>query len=194
MCFIYNTLCRELEVELACLDRLNNRESKPEPFGHFSYYLICNRDLSFYNLESMAGRIRRSLTLILVTLSLLVSAVSACACSHHQPDEPAKASSSCHASSHGEVHKAPPIEGVRSNAIDTDCECFVRNPVPVIAAKSDTKKAKADSSDDLTAEAPDDGISFESASVITQPPPSQIGSKYLSPQRHSGPARAPPRL
>lgn len=82
-------------------------------------------------------RAKQILVTVAAMLSLLVSAVSACACSHHEPVNQA-VESSCH----GPSHEAPAIEqpSLLGTHIESDCNCFVRTPVPAIAGKKDDKR------------------------------------------------------
>lgn len=82
------------------------------------------------------SRAKKYLVSLLAVMSLFVSAVSACACTHHI--EPKKAELSCHSASHempAETNASEP-----SNSFDTDCNCLVRTPVPAIVAKTDDKR------------------------------------------------------
>ena len=137
-------------------------------------------------------RLLRAKHLILTVtamFSLFVSAVSACACSHHEPVK--VETSSCHSSSHA----APPAEPSNgSTHIETDCSCFVRDRAPAIVAKKDDKRTaveeqRADVVDRPTVFA----IEFEfanDADIAFEPPQSNYQHALLS----SLPSRAPPRL
>jgi hypothetical protein len=77
---------------------------------------------------------------LIAVLSLFVSAVSACACSHHEPVKPAVESSSCHGPTH-EQQKEAVVENAPEGAhLEADCNCFVKTPVPGIIAKTDDKR------------------------------------------------------
>jgi hypothetical protein len=91
------------------------------------------------------GRIRlKHLSVsILVTLSMFVSAVSACACSHHQPAVAAE-SNSCHSASHHQP-EAETAESGQSDSAGTSCACFLKTPAPVIITKAEARKAKSQS-------------------------------------------------
>ena len=129
--------------------------------------------------------------LILTTaamLSLFVSAVSACACTHHETVK--VEASSCHSS-----HETPPVE--TSNAaphFESDCNCFVRTPVPAVVAKKDEKRTAVEEQVAELVDLPTVfAIRFEAADPITvafEPPPSDYQYALLS----SLPSRAPPRL
>ena len=134
----------------------------------------------------------RAKHLILTTaamLSLFVSAVSACACTHHETVK--VEASSCHSSS----HETPPVEA--SNAaphFESDCNCFVRTPVPAVVAKKDEKRTAVEEQVAELVDLPTAfAIRFEAADPITvafEPPQSNFQQALLS----SLPSRAPPRL
>ncbi|MGQ0540716.1 MAG: hypothetical protein ACT4O9_02550 [Blastocatellia bacterium] len=83
-------------------------------------------------------RIRQLSIGLVAVLSLFVSAVSACACSHHQPPKTA-IENSCHGSIHT-AEEAPIAAGGPVSSFDADCNCFVRASVPAIISKSGEKK------------------------------------------------------
>ena len=91
-----------------------------------------------YSLVWTMRFIRAKHLLVTAMLSLFVSAVSACACSHHEPVQKA-VESSCH----GPSHEAPAAEepDLLAPHFESDCNCFVRTQVPAIVAKKDDKKA-----------------------------------------------------
>jgi hypothetical protein len=82
-------------------------------------------------------RARHLLITVTAMLALYVSAVSACACSHHEPIKKA-VENSCH----GPSHEAPTDEqaNLLGSHFESDCECYVRTPVPAIVAKKDDKR------------------------------------------------------
>jgi hypothetical protein len=121
--------------------------------------------------------------------SLFVSAVSACACSHHEPVK--AATESCHSSS----HEAPAVEQFSgSNYIETDCSCLVRTPVPAIVAKKDDKRTSVEKQIAETVELHAIfAIALEPADeVVVAIAPQQ--SNYQQALLSSLPSRAPPRL
>lgn len=134
---------------------------------------------------------RRSqlLAAIVAVMSLFVSAVSACACSHHQPVK--AEAGSCHSSS----HLSPAAERPDSSAhFGTDCNCFVRTPAPVIVAKKDDKRTAVA---EQIAEIVElrftivfAGESWGTSKVSFEPPLFGYKHSLLA----SLPARAPPRL
>lgn len=75
---------------------------------------------------------------LIAVLSLFVSSVSACFCSHHQPAK-AAFEKSCHGSTHT-TEEAPIVAGGAVRSIDAVCNCFVKTPVPAITSKSGEKK------------------------------------------------------
>ena len=72
-------------------------------------------------------------------LSLFVSAVSACACSHHEPAK-SVVESSCHGPSHENPDRQVVETPAKSSHVESDCNCFVKTPVPGIVAKTDDKR------------------------------------------------------
>ena len=129
---------------------------------------------------------------MLAVLSLFVSAVSACACSHHQPEK-TKAETSCHGISH-ESNNASVQSEIKSDVIDVDCSCFLRTQVPAIVAKTDDKRTT------IEKQVPDSetavSIEFILATVRIDPPSisQSSASSYKEDPLSSLPARAPPRL
>lgn len=125
-------------------------------------------------------------------LSLFVSAVSACACSHHEPVKQAVESSSCHGSS----HEAPPSEQPDLSAahFESDCSCFVRTQVPAIVAKKDDKRSTLEKQTIEVPELPwsiavETGITDKTEAAFEAP-----RSNYQHALLASLPSRAPPRL
>ena len=123
-------------------------------------------------------------------LSLLVSALAACACSHHQPQvntEPP----SCHSSSHGTDTASEPS---LRESFGAGCNCFVNSPSPAITAKSESKRSPDAKQHGLSA------VAISLTGVGLRPLFSSIpdfGSNALFFQgrpRTAGPPRAPPRL
>lgn len=136
-------------------------------------------------------RLLRAKHLILTVtamFSLFVSAVSACACSHHVP---AKAEiESCHSSSH-ETPAAEQFSG--SNYIETDCSCPVRTPIQAIVAKKDDKRTSVEKQITNLAIQPVFAVEVESSDPVAiafEPPQSNYQHALLA----SLPSRAPPRL
>lgn len=133
------------------------------------------------------SRAKHLLLTVATMFSLFVSAVSACACSHHEPVK--VETSSCHSSS----HEAPAAES-DSPHLETDCNCYVRPPVPAIVAKKDDKRTAVESQNLEVVELPlRIAIEFEIASapdVPFEPPHSNYQHALLA----SLPSRAPPRL
>jgi len=137
-------------------------------------------------------RLLRAKHLILTVtamFSLFVSAVSACACSHHVPVK--AETESCHSSSH-ESPAAEQFSG--SNHIETDCSCLVRTPIPAIVAKKDDKRTAVVKQ---IAETVELQAIFridleEPDAVVVAFTPQQ--SNYQQSLLSSLPSRAPPRL
>ena len=134
-------------------------------------------------------RTKQLLVTVTAILSLFVSAVSACACSHHETVK--VETESCHSSSHA----APAAEqSTDSNYVETDCNCLVRDAVPAIVAKKDDKRATVERQIAEVVELPIlIAIEFDFAvtSDITFVPPH---SNYQQALLSSLPSRAPPRL
>ena len=122
-------------------------------------------------------------------LSLFVSAVSACACSHHEPVKKT-VESSCH----GPAHEAPAAEQPNplSTHFGSDCNCLVRTPTPsIVAIKDDSRK--------VVETALDYGSLISAATTVQPHPYRETGPTFQHPQsnyRHallaSLPSRAPP--
>ena len=134
-------------------------------------------------------RAKHLLLTVTAMFSLFVSAVSACACSHHQPVK--AESESCHSSSH-ETSAAEQPSGLAH--FESDCSCFARMPVPAIAAKKGDKQITVE---EQIADVADlqftFAIEFDLAvapDVSFDPPASNYQRALLS----SLPSRAPPRL
>ena len=81
---------------------------------------------------------------LIAVLSLFVSAVSACACTHHEPAKRAVETSSCHGPSHEKTKEAVAETAPNWAHLEADCNCFVRIPVPGIIAKTDNKGVAAE--------------------------------------------------
>lgn len=144
----------------------------------------------------LKNRKKQILVTLLAVFALFVSAVSACACSHHSEDQSADlAATSCHGAEHGEVKvEAEQPQIPTGSFVGQDCACFVRTPVQVIASKAEQKKSKAaDNSDDIVSV----GIvrfEFAAISSVNAPVYNRTSSYHSNPHLGSGPARAPPRL
>jgi len=122
-------------------------------------------------------------------VSLFVSAVSACACSHHQPVK--TEIGSCHGSS----HLSPPAERSDSPAhFETDCSCFVSTPGPAIVAKKDDKRTPVEVQVaeivELRFTISFAGETWGASEVSFEPPLFDYKQALLA----SLPSRAPPRL
>lgn len=125
-------------------------------------------------------------------LSLFVSSVSACACSHHQA-KPETESPSCHAhpakSESGRNHDADAPETIRNSLSEAGCVCF--QIAPKAFAKSETTKFKKYAAAVYHLTAPEIVFVSRGAAVkldFTKP-------FYLSDSFYNlSPGRAPPRL
>lgn len=134
-------------------------------------------------------RAKHLMLTVTAMFSLFVSAVSACACSHHEPVK--VETTSCHSS----THEAPPVEPSKgSTHLESDCNCFVRTPVPAVVAKKDDKQVSVEERLDETVEVtPIFEIEFVAVDAVAdtfEPPQSNYQLALLS----SLPSRAPPRL
>lgn len=129
---------------------------------------------------------------VIAILALSVSAISACACTHHQV-KAAEERPSCHSSSHTEAAQ-PEADNPESGYFNANCSCFVNTPVPAIFSKTEVKKVAAEKAagnghvlvaaimpfvGELKRETP----LFEAAVL-----------SYAGEHLVSGPSRAPPRL
>lgn len=138
---------------------------------------------------------KQILVSLLAVMSLFVSAVSACACSHHSTGETTEAAVSCHGATHSDEHKTASAEKKPSGAnIGVDCNCFVRVPVPAVSAKADSKKLNQSDTP-----ACDDPVRFEIprpeyiASLTVSFVSSEPSAYSFQPGRLAS-SRAPPRL
>ena len=131
------------------------------------------------------------LFILLTAVSLGVSAVSACACSHHAEAKKAEVLL-CHGPEHtmNEAAEVP----IGTTTVDTDCACFADQPSPVIVSKSETKKSKASSETGVSA-AEVIAPKFVSLSAKHSALPNTVKQFSRSTILESLlPARAPPRL
>jgi hypothetical protein len=135
-------------------------------------------------------KFREVLLCMIAVMALCVSAVSACACTHHQ-EQAAAEQPSCHSTSHAEM---PTAEQPLSDHFDSGCNCFVDSRVPAIASKSENKKAAVDAADprdtDLLVLLERSRLVTEQAAVDDDDACHGYSGFLLT----SGPSRAPPRL
>lgn len=152
-------------------------------------------NLQIYILLGMKLRKAKQLAFVLAAMfSLAASSIAACACSHHQiPSEAAPAEISCHRAGHadpgGQQNLDQPGSG---DQLDTGCNCFVRDSVPSLFAKTRNLTEFADAAFDGCGV-----IAFDLTPVLRHSPPAffrTLGVDYDSPRRTRAPARAPPRL
>jgi hypothetical protein len=114
--------------------------------GPLNYALLYCRGIrsDLYLFKELMKRIhlKQAAVSLVTVFTLFVSAISACACSHHQPQTKAE-QPSCHPATHGNaaVEAAGPSH---SESLTPGCNCLVRTPVPAITAKTEKKKAAAD--------------------------------------------------
>lgn len=79
---------------------------------------------------------------LLAIVAMFASAVSACACTHHEMRAGVEQAPSCHSASH--EGSAAPVEPAVSDNFRSGCGCFVTTPVLAIAAKSESKRFSAE--------------------------------------------------
>lgn len=138
-------------------------------------------------------RTKQILASLVTIAALFVSAVSACACTHHEPAKKAEELSSCHGAAHETANIADESES-RSDILEATCNCFVKAPTPAIVAKSDEKRISLEQHVD-DSESAIAGVEFvalwnAASPAIFEPPQWDHRSTLLS----SLPSRAPPRL
>lgn len=143
---------------------------------------------------NLSGRKLQIFPTLVAVLSLFVSAVSACACTHHEPVKLVAEESSCHGPSH-EQPEAPVAEAPSEGShFEGDCNCVVKTPVPGIIAKTDSKRVAAEKqfAEPLILSAGFLAVlSFEIASPPDFDPPDP---GYKTTLLSALPSRAPPRL
>ena len=83
-------------------------------------------------------KIKRFSASILVVLSLFVSSISACCCSHHQEKVETEVSS-CHVQTHETEEKKDSANVDDKDSINVPCECFMES-APKVFAKSENVK------------------------------------------------------
>ena len=139
----------------------------------------------------MANRVFKSIVIAVACLMFLASSVSACACSHHvvkaEPDLPP-----CHAAAHKSTAASvdPNADG---HHVDTACTCFIRDAMPFVASKSDSKNLK---SVPLVKgqNAPESEYAREGCFALQIVFTPGLPSRYDRTLDLSAPSRAPPRL
>ncbi|QYO68293.1 hypothetical protein [Leptolyngbya sp. 7M] len=140
----------------------------------------------------MLIRTSKTCLLILTTFALLVSAISACACSHHEIAA-VENNSSCHSSAHGTPVAQSEQPTPSGDSLRVDCDCLVRLPIPAISAKTEKRSFNTVEDNEQIAFMP---VRFELNYTRTL----GIPDFHFSPDHHSppelfsGPSRAPPRL
>ncbi|HRI03929.1 MAG TPA: hypothetical protein PLL77_09315 [Pyrinomonadaceae bacterium] len=136
------------------------------------------------------GKLQKLSVCVVAILSLLASAVSACACNHHE-SKPVTAVASCHS----ETHEAVSAERVTNgDTVETGCNCFVKDPTPFILAKSESKKLKVQKKSPVTIVETVDVESIDLAIVSVSLLSSVSRQFYAAPPSRSAPARGPPVL
>jgi hypothetical protein len=136
-------------------------------------------------------RVREISLCVIAIMALCVSAVSACACGHHQ-SEAAAEQVSCHPPSHGgpaTVSNEQPL----GDSFDSSCGCFVNTPIAAITSASENKNSGVHSID-LNSPV---SIELLGSVVATSKPRLPFVAAALNYSVHllfSGLSRAPPRL
>ena len=135
-------------------------------------------------------RAKHFLVTVAAIFSLFVSAVSACACTHHESVK--VETGSCHSSSH--EASAAAEQPNRSDQVDGGCNCYVRTPVPAIVAKKDDKRTVVEQQLAGVLEL-SVTIDFKfNRAELSALPVQPLQSNYKHALLASLPSRAPPRL
>src|SRR5687767_8922960 len=151
-------------------------------------------NLQIYILLGMKLRKAKQLAFVLAAMfSLAASSLAACACSHHQIPSAADAvETSCHGAGHayqqGKQNLDQPGSG---HQLDTGCNCFVRDSVPSLSAKTRNLTEFADSASGECGV-----ITVNLAPVLRFSQPDNflsLAADFDSPRSTRAPARAPPR-
>ena len=127
---------------------------------------------------------------VIAILAMCVSAVSACACTHHQ-QKAADEEPSCH-SSHVETAQAE-TDRTQSDSLETNCNCFINEPVPAIVSKTESKKVAVEEAERIG------DVLVASVRLVILELKQESGVfdradlNYSSHLLVSGPSRAPPR-
>ena len=134
------------------------------------------------------------LSTLLAVMSLFVSAVSACACSHHEPVRPALETASCHGPSHAQPETSTVETSEESIGFEGDCNCFAKSPVPGIIAKTDQKRVGVESQSDAPVYIASAFVPVFSVETASQPEFDPPDHDYKTALLSALPSRAPPRL
>ena len=142
----------------------------------------------------VCSRLKQCFVAGFVMLGLFVSAVSACACEHHQTKKPEVEPLSCHSASHGEAKTESATADPALPRFDEHCNCIVRTPEPAIVVKAGAKLSKAEKTAPLETGTVPECESSSTVIAVTDSIPFEslhLSSKFFL---HFGPSRAPPRL
>jgi len=143
-----------------------------------------------------ARRSSQVLAGILAALSLCVSSVAACACTHHHPAavQVETEQSSCHGPAHqagAASRQETPDEADERNGIDSSCECFMQAAPRASIKNENLKVGKQAMARTVT----------DPETVIVQVGASYVSNGFYSPEifvsdpyYNLTPGRAPPRL
>ena len=139
--------------------------------------------------EMQKLKLKQFCLVFLATLSLFVSSVSACACSHHQQAHAEETEThSCHSAE--SEHSAESVEGDNICVSQTDCFCFQH--LPEVFAKAETVNVEKQSAELLQSSPVENSIITAVAAAKTVDFESPF---YLSESFYNlSPGRAPPRL
>jgi len=143
----------------------------------------------------MRSRAAKFLLLVTAMLSLSLSAVSACACTHHRDARKADGETpSCHSAS----HETSNAESVTSDSglptFDETCNCFLRQAESAITAKSEIKRSKAETSPSIGHGQTVEFNAAENVTLTDDQIASAVPNFHTKALLRSGPSRAPPRL
>jgi hypothetical protein len=138
------------------------------------------------------GKIKQVTMVLAAVLSLMASAVAACACSHHQVSA-APVEISCHDASHETSQPQNDVDQPSpGDQVETGCNCFVQERSPSLSSKARIPN-------DSSSEAPVDQQVLELRQVLVAEPAAT--ANYSPPITYydllrgtRAPARAPPRL
>ncbi len=129
---------------------------------------------------------------LIITMAMLASAASACACDHHAA---AADPLSCHGSSAKQPagHHPSSADVRAANSAGIDCSCRANIQLPSAQAKADPKRSKA--AKKLLAAFLDVPSPYVNAAVAAgHDDRPHISNFYSITNAFSGPSRAPPRL
>lgn len=156
---------------------------------------------------SLKNRTANTLVCAFALLSILLSAVSACACVHHTervtraschsaPSEPAAHSGhKTHGvhGTHSQNHQHAIAMERDANSLDAPCNCGEADSVTAVTARGEAMRHPAATIAE-TADVPEFEYEHAVTPATAQPPTGYISYYASLFRKRSGPARAPPRL